>query len=144
MLRCLERFGCDAHIPANTTNAKSPVDEMVPIMEELETLDAALDDTDIPVENELLPSIESTELEEELLSVCTTNITNKIHDTALAGPPQVDAKILDGAFIVQLLSPKTSRLSKNFQTPSSCLTFFLSLKVSQGWMLCGMSTSPTA
>ena len=82
--------------------------------EEPALLDTSLDDQEILNESKLMPCIESAELKEELLSLCMTNTDSNIPDAALAGPPKVDAKILDGAFIVQLLSSRTSRTFQEF------------------------------
>ena len=114
LLRCLEPVGCQVHPTTDNSSTEYLSDEMTPTMEEQELVDAPLDDQDILSENELIPCIESAELKEELLSACETNIVSEIPDAAPAGPPKVDAKILDGAFIVQLLSPRTSRTFQEF------------------------------
>ena len=57
--------------------------------------------------------------------------------------PEADVIILAGAFVAQILSPRTLNTSRTTATVSSCLTF-LDFRVLDGWILFGTFISQTA
>lgn len=111
LLHCLECVvGCDSSLVYEPRGEK--FDDELPTTDDTGFMEVPdLRTEDILHGLEKASCLENPELKEDLLLACSLSST---HVTKTSARPknafaEVDARILDGAFIVQLLSPKTSR-----------------------------------
>ena len=106
-----------------------------------ETVDPVSDDI---ASKEVFDFISGTELEP-----CTREKEQLIRKdiaayTAADRSPEADVKLLDGAFAVQMLSPRTSYTFQDYSNNVILLYIFGNFRVLDGWLLFGTFVSQTA